>query len=440
MVVSIVFRMSNIRRRGTRPRPLSDPVEAAARSLRGIQRAQMRYRWARTTVVCAAIGIAVLALASIVTGFLDDTGSAAAVLTVTVLAAAGLNYAMAWYGAAVMVASMAVAAVVTVVIGSRLDAGWAQLVAIGAIVASTVAVLTARRLRFPRTPTAVIAQWCAPAGLVFGIGAGVVAAAVIATVGPAAVVAAGADMGTWWAARRASRRSNIPMRPGSNLAPALTGFADPPSMTSTNLQLGIEAEQWTAAELATLGPEWTVLHSRSIPGTNVDVDHVVIGPPGVVLVDSKYRHGRLDYLGSWSAPRDHVETEDSSGHDQDSRWELNNRDASFLAHASVFEAACIDDLLAMPPGRLTTSVVLAVHGATMNTASGTMMVTTDDGHSAEVHVVVGSHVTNYLCSLPALGKSAAFLSDLAVVVDYLLPPKLEHGIGILPSASPVSVS
>ncbi|WP_156895421.1 hypothetical protein [Rhodococcus sp. 2G] len=83
--------MSNIRRRGTRPRPISDPVEAAARSLRGIQRAQMRYRWARLTVVCAAIGIAVLALASIITGFVDDTGSAAAVLTVTVLAAAGLK-------------------------------------------------------------------------------------------------------------------------------------------------------------------------------------------------------------------------------------------------------------------------------------------------------------------------------------------------------------
>lgn len=50
---------------------------------------------------------------------------------------------------------------------------------------------------------------------------------------------------------------------------------------------GIAAEQATARYLAELDDNWYVLHSRIIPGTNADLDHLVIGPNMVTIVDSK---------------------------------------------------------------------------------------------------------------------------------------------------------
>ncbi|MFD7009519.1 nuclease-related domain-containing protein [Rhodococcus jostii] len=39
---------------------------------------------------------------------------------------------------------------------------------------------------------------------------------------------------------------------------------------------------------------WHVLHSRALHNTAADADDIVIGPGGVVLVDSKYRSGRFE--------------------------------------------------------------------------------------------------------------------------------------------------
>lgn len=410
-----------------RARPVNDPVESAGRSLRGIERDKVRFRRSRTAIVVSAVVLVVLAAGAIITGFVDDAESGVWTLTVAVLAAAGLNYAVTWYGAALMVASMTAAAVAALLVGARFDLGWGQLAAIAAIAAATWVIGMSRRLRFPRTPAAVAAQWSVPAALA-AAGAAGAAVAVTAAVAVAAVaVAATVNVGAWLAARRASRRSGIPMNPGSSLARTLIGLVPPPAMASTNLQTGIGAEQKTAVELASLGPEWTVLHSRSLPGTNADVDHVVIGPPGVLLVDSKHRSGTLTYVGAdsmGSRDRRRVLELFGAADAAPTGWELNGRDAAPLAEASMFEAACIDDLLAMPQDRLVTPVVLAVHGAEMNTDSGIMQVTNDAGYTADVHVVSGPHVVGYLQSLPSLGKSESFLSDLAVVVDYLLPPKV----------------
>ena len=51
---------------------------------------------------------------------------------------------------------------------------------------------------------------------------------------------------------------------------------------------GSAGEQATAALLDRLPRHrWTVLHDRALPGTRANVDHVVIGPTGVWVVDSK---------------------------------------------------------------------------------------------------------------------------------------------------------
>ena len=71
---------------------------------------------------------------------------------------------------------------------------------------------------------------------------------------------------------------------------------------------GAAGEEWTAEELELLGPEWRVFHD--LPNGRSNLDHVVVGPPGVFLVDSKnlseparvdesgLRAGRLRYGGA----------------------------------------------------------------------------------------------------------------------------------------------
>ena len=59
---------------------------------------------------------------------------------------------------------------------------------------------------------------------------------------------------------------------------------------------GAEGERATAAILDALPREhWTVIHDVRWPGRRfANVDHVVIGPPGVFVVDSKNWSGRVD--------------------------------------------------------------------------------------------------------------------------------------------------
>jgi len=54
---------------------------------------------------------------------------------------------------------------------------------------------------------------------------------------------------------------------------------------STTWRLGAEAETWTADELAKLVTGWRTVHAIGIGWG--DVDHVVVGPPGVFAIETK---------------------------------------------------------------------------------------------------------------------------------------------------------
>ena len=57
---------------------------------------------------------------------------------------------------------------------------------------------------------------------------------------------------------------------------------------------GADGEQRTAEVLSQLPPEWTVFHDLHWPGRQfANVDHVVVGPPGVFVVDSKNWSGTV---------------------------------------------------------------------------------------------------------------------------------------------------
>ena len=59
-------------------------------------------------------------------------------------------------------------------------------------------------------------------------------------------------------------------------------------------RIGAAGEQSTAEALAPLAGEgWRVLHDRRMPGTTANVDHVVIGPGGIWVIETKAWRGRV---------------------------------------------------------------------------------------------------------------------------------------------------
>jgi hypothetical protein len=57
---------------------------------------------------------------------------------------------------------------------------------------------------------------------------------------------------------------------------------------------GAEGERRSAVLLQRLrAPRWHVLHDRMVPGRSINLDHLVIGPSGVWVVDTKVYRARL---------------------------------------------------------------------------------------------------------------------------------------------------
>jgi hypothetical protein len=66
-----------------------------------------------------------------------------------------------------------------------------------------------------------------------------------------------------------------------------------PSNSVLAWRIGAKGEISTANALTRLPGGFVVLHDRKIPGTRANIDHIVIGPPGVAIVESKSYSGTL---------------------------------------------------------------------------------------------------------------------------------------------------
>jgi hypothetical protein len=67
-----------------------------------------------------------------------------------------------------------------------------------------------------------------------------------------------------------------------------------PSPDTVAWRRGAAGERRTARLLAPLERRgWAVLHDLAIPGTQANIDHLVIGPGGVLVIDSKQYRGQL---------------------------------------------------------------------------------------------------------------------------------------------------
>lgn len=108
---------------------------------------------------------------------------------------------------------------------------------------------------------------------------------------------------------------------------------------------GAEGERRTALVLSTLpSGEWTVLHDMPWPGRpRANIDHVVIGPPGVFVIDSK------NWTGSITA--------------KDGILRQNGRRRDSTAAGSGEAAVAIRDLLHVPPAVPVVGVLCFVRDA-----------------------------------------------------------------------------
>ena len=73
-----------------------------------------------------------------------------------------------------------------------------------------------------------------------------------------------------------------------------SGLRFRPSADTQAWRRGAAGERRTARLLGPLERQgWVVLHDLAVPGSRANLDHVVIGPGGVFVVDSKQYRGRL---------------------------------------------------------------------------------------------------------------------------------------------------
>jgi hypothetical protein len=87
--------------------------------------------------------------------------------------------------------------------------------------------------------------------------------------------------------------------------PCLAWIAVTSADGSATWRIGAEAEVWTAEALRGLGPDWRIEHAVPFPERNyvVDVDHVAIGPYGVLVVETKWTGQAFDLSQKRLAPQ-----------------------------------------------------------------------------------------------------------------------------------------
>jgi hypothetical protein len=160
-----------------------------------------------------------------------------------------------------------------------------------------------------------------------------------------------------------------------------------PSPDASAWRRGAAGERRTAGLLDPLERQgWAVLHDLAVPGSRANIDHLVIGPGGVFVVDSKQYSGRLQV--------------DSSGRLWHGRYPL----APTLSAVS-FEADQAAQVLADPQ---VVVPIVAVHGAQVPWGKVVM-----DG----VPVVPARRLPSMLRALPAVlePERVADLADRARV-------------------------
>ena len=135
---------------------------------------------------------------------------------------------------------------------------------------------------------------------------------------------AGASAQREYEARRSRRRERVRGRLGNVLGEVVLAVTNEPQSTRAWAQ-GAAGEAKLAAALVGV-PNLMVLHDRRVPKTRGNIDHLLIAPAGIFVVDAKNYRGRIEVrnLGFFKADKHlFVGRRDCSHLAENMRWQMD---------------------------------------------------------------------------------------------------------------------
>ncbi len=132
--------------------------------------------------------------------------------------------------------------------------------------------------------------------------------------------------------RAAKRDAAITERWGTGLVAKVVRAVTVEPRSTRAWAIGAAGEEKLAAELAKVPGLW-MLHDRRVPGTRGNIDHILIGPAGVFVVDAKAHKGAIAIRdrGGWF--------------NRDLRLTVGGRDCSRLADAMGWQVEAVASAL-----------------------------------------------------------------------------------------------
>jgi hypothetical protein len=142
---------------------------------------------------------------------------------------------------------------------------------------------------------------------------------------------AGASAHREYERRKLARQDRVKGRLGEMLGGVVLAITDEPQSTRA-WERGSIGEQKLAQALAGL-PDIKLLHDRRVPGTKGNIDHVIIAPAGVFVVDAKFYKGM-------------IQIRDIGGFFKvDKRLYVGSRDCSHLADNMGWQVQAVQNAL-----------------------------------------------------------------------------------------------
>lgn len=269
--------------------------------------------WARRYLPAAVLGC--------VGGYLAGFGLAGWIgglvgLAVVAAAAGCVLSAVLWRRFTIaVVAAVATIAVVGAIVGDIYAAaglsGDATVTAAGLWCLTLVGLLGAWKVRRHAGSRAVTSLLCDGVVIVAALLSGINSsgAVVLAILGIVAILAVRGGLLLSLRVRRAQKRSRlVPRELPRESTVDITRLADSARDDAT-LASGLDRERQVAQQFSELDPQaWTALHSRRLPGTGDIIEHLLVGPSGIVVCTTA--HWRESVVltdirkpdGNWSAP------------------------------------------------------------------------------------------------------------------------------------------
>jgi hypothetical protein len=133
--------------------------------------------------------------------------------------------------------------------------------------------------------------------------------------------------------RKARREEKLKKNLGRLLGGVVLGITDDPQSTRA-WDRGASGEEKLALAIVKLGRNDVVaLHDRSVPGSRANIDHIVIAPSGVYVIDSKHYNGEVTVRDVGGLFR------------TDKRLFVGRHDCSKLARAMAWQVETVTNVL-----------------------------------------------------------------------------------------------